>query len=137
MPVKVMLVEDDDAIAQPLHRALEREGYEVLRVSDGAAALDLATAGSIDLVLLDLGLPDMDGMEVCRRLREKESSLPILMVTARGDELDRVVGLDPERTTICRSPSDSPSSTPACVPCSDEGAGPRITARRQSRESSG
>lgn len=92
--VRVVLVEDDDAIAQPLQRVLEREGYDVLRVADGTGALDLGTGGDIDLMLLDLNLPDMDGLEVCSRLREAGSSVPIVMLTARADELDRVVGLD-------------------------------------------
>ncbi len=92
--VKIVLVEDDDAIAQPLQRALEREGYDVLRVCDGAGAMDVGMGGGADLMLLDLNLPDMDGVEVCSRLRKAGSSVPIVMLTARADELDRVVGLD-------------------------------------------
>jgi DNA-binding response OmpR family regulator len=90
---KVLLVEDDDAIAGPLERALAREGYDVARVANGAAALDGA-ADRADIVVLDLGLPDMDGLEVCRTLRARGSCVAVLMLTARGDELDRVVGLD-------------------------------------------
>jgi DNA-binding response OmpR family regulator len=91
---RILLVEDDDAIAVPLERALRREKHDVERTSSGERALALGLAGGFDLVVLDLGLPDLDGLEVCRRLREGGSSVPVLMLTARGDELDRVVGLD-------------------------------------------
>ena len=86
----LLVVEDDEAIAVPLVRGLERSGYEVTRVSTGRDALEV---GGVDLVLLDLGLPDLDGYEVCRRLRAG-SSVPIIVVTARGDEGDRVTGLE-------------------------------------------
>jgi DNA-binding response OmpR family regulator len=91
---RILLVEDDDAIAVPLERALRREGHDVERTASGERALELGLAGGFDLVVLDLGLPDLDGLEVCRRLREGGSLVPVLMLTARGDELDRVVGLD-------------------------------------------
>lgn len=90
----VLLAEDDAAIAAPLSRALQREGYEVCVVTDGLSALDLAGTGGVDLLVLDLGLPEMDGLEVCRRLRSAGRSLPVLMLTARADEVDFVVGLD-------------------------------------------
>ena len=89
----VLLVEDDAAIAGPLSRALGREGYDVAVVGDGPAALERAGESEVDLMVLDLGLPGMDGLEVCRRIRAK-STVPILMLTARGDETDRVVGLE-------------------------------------------
>lgn len=91
---KVLLAEDDTAIADPLTRALRREGYEVEAFADGKDALDALMASSPDLVVLDLGLPTMDGLEVCRRLRATGSSVPVLILTARGDEVDTVVGLD-------------------------------------------
>jgi DNA-binding response OmpR family regulator len=94
MPVRVLLVEDDDMIASPLVRTLEREGYAVHRVGAGAAALEWIGATGAELVLLDLGLPDMDGLEVCRRLREDGFVGAIMILTARGGELDQVVGLD-------------------------------------------
>jgi DNA-binding response OmpR family regulator len=90
----VLLAEDDPAIAEPLSRALHREGYVVQVVGDGPAALDAANAGGADLLVLDLGLPGMDGLEVCRRLRSAGRGLPVLMLTARADEVDFVVGLD-------------------------------------------
>jgi DNA-binding response OmpR family regulator len=90
----VLLAEDDTAIADPLSRALQREGYQVVTAADGVEALDLARHGSVDLLVLDLGLPGMDGLEVCRRLRSRLPDLPVLMLTARTDEVDFVVGLD-------------------------------------------
>ncbi|RZS33869.1 DNA-binding response OmpR family regulator [Herbihabitans rhizosphaerae] len=90
----VLLAEDDSAIADPLSRALRREGYDVLVVAEGHAALEAATGTGVDLLVLDLGLPGMDGLDVCRRLRAAGHGLPVLMLTARADEVDFVVGLD-------------------------------------------
>lgn len=90
---RVVLAEDDPAIAEPLARALLREGYSVGVAPDGPQALAAARAGT-DLLILDLGLPGMDGLEVCRRLRADGSTLPILVLTARAEEVDTVVGLD-------------------------------------------
>ncbi len=90
---RVLLAEDDPAISEPLARALRREGYEVDVREDGAAALEGAKENP-DLVLLDLGLPDIDGLEVCRRLRAAHPLLPILILTARETEMDVVAGLD-------------------------------------------
>ncbi|CRK51404.1 Sensory transduction protein regX3 [Rhodococcus sp. RD6.2] len=90
----VLLAEDDDAIAAPLSRALGREGYDVTVEEAGPATLELALGGSFDLLILDLGLPGMDGLEVCRQLRANGSELAVLMLTARTDEVDFVVGLD-------------------------------------------
>jgi DNA-binding response OmpR family regulator len=90
----VLLAEDDPAISDPLARALQREGYDVLVRPDGETALAEALGGDVSLVVLDLGLPDMDGLEVCRRLRAARSALPVLVLTARTDEIDLVVGLD-------------------------------------------
>ena len=90
----VVLAEDDAAIAEPLSRALQREGYEVHVVDDGLATLDYVGSASVDLLVLDLGLPGMDGIEVCRRIRAEQADLPVLMLTARTDEVDFVVGLD-------------------------------------------
>jgi DNA-binding response OmpR family regulator len=91
---RILMVEDDDGIALPLRRTLEREGYEVERVSNGTDGLSRAAATGPDLVVLDLGLPDLDGLEVCRQLRADAYDGGILILTARGGELDRVVGLD-------------------------------------------
>jgi DNA-binding response OmpR family regulator len=91
---RVLLVEDDLAIAQPLARALEREGHDVQVAAEGKAALAQVRAGNQDLVVLDLGLPDVDGLEVCRTLRSEDPRLPILILTARGSEMDVVVGFE-------------------------------------------
>jgi len=91
---RVLLAEDDDAIAEPLARALRREGHDVLVRSDGPAAYEAARGGDVDLLVLDLGLPGMDGLEVCRALRAGGHTLPVLVLTARNDEVDTVVGLD-------------------------------------------
>src|SRR3954465_6143149 len=92
---RVLLAEDDAAIAEPLSRALQREGYDVDVAVDGVAALDRVRLGEVGLLVLDLGLPGMDGLEVCRRVRLDAPDLPVLMLTARTDEVDFVVGLDP------------------------------------------
>jgi DNA-binding response OmpR family regulator len=91
---RLLLVEDDAAIAQPLQRALSREDFEVVHVALGADAIAAALAGGFDLVVLDLTLPDIDGLDVCRAIRAEDSGLPIIMLTARSDELDLVVGFD-------------------------------------------
>ena len=90
----VLLAEDDAAISEPLSRALQREGYEVVVRRDGPSTLECALSGSVALVLLDLGLPGMDGLEVCRQIRSARSTVPVLVLTARTDEVDFVVGLD-------------------------------------------
>jgi DNA-binding response OmpR family regulator len=90
---RVLVVEDDEAIADVLRRSLRAEGHEVRSAADGVDALTAAAQFVPDLVLLDLGLPGLDGVEVCRRLRA-ESDVPILILTARADTEDRVEGLD-------------------------------------------
>src|SRR5581483_7853160 len=85
---------DDVAISEPLARALRREGYDVTVREDGNAALETALEGNVDLLVLDLGMPGMDGLEVCRRLRADGHGFPVLVLTARADEVDTVVGLD-------------------------------------------
>ena len=91
---RVLVVEDEEDIAFPLVRTLEREGYAVTWVEDGQTALDRLKSEQADVVILDLGLPDMDGLEVCRKAREAGYEGAIMIVTARAGELDRVVGLD-------------------------------------------
>ncbi len=91
---RVLVVEDEEDIAFPLVRTLEREGYEVVRVDSGATALKYAANDAVEVMILDLGLPDMDGLEVCQRARAEGYTGAILIVTARAGELDRVVGLD-------------------------------------------
>src|SRR5918997_5715271 len=88
----VLLAEDDPAIAEPLARALSREGYDVIVQGTGQGAVDHAPTA--DLVVLDLGLPDMDGLDVARAIRNQGLTTPVLLLTARTDEIDLVVGLD-------------------------------------------
>ncbi|HYY12298.1 MAG TPA: response regulator transcription factor [Kineosporiaceae bacterium] len=92
--VKVLVVEDDPAVRGSLERSLRFEGYEVLTAADGEAALAAVAAAAPDAVLLDLGLPRLGGVEVCRRLRAAGDTTPVLMLTARDATSDRVAGLD-------------------------------------------
>jgi DNA-binding response OmpR family regulator len=91
---RLLLVEDDGAIARPLVRALDREGFAVTHVERGHDAIARVDAGDVDLVVLDLTLPDLDGLEVCRILRTRWPLLPIVVLTARAEEVDLVVGFD-------------------------------------------
>jgi phosphate regulon transcriptional regulator PhoB len=94
--LRVLIVEDEPDIRDLLVFHLERDGYQVAKARSGADALRQAQGSPPDLVLLDLMLPEMDGLEVCRRLRQNPvtQGIPIVMLTARGDELDRVLGLE-------------------------------------------
>jgi len=91
--MRVLIVEDDDAIATPLAKGLEREGFDAERVGTGTDAIARVTETRFDAVILDLGLPDRDGFDVCRDLRAR-STVPIIVVTARSEEVDRVIGLE-------------------------------------------
>ncbi|MEO5901171.1 MAG: response regulator transcription factor [Ilumatobacteraceae bacterium] len=93
-PDRILLVEDDARIGSTLLRALEGSGYEARWERTGAAGARSAAEFRPDLVLLDLGLPDIDGLAVCRTIHERDATLPIVMLTARDEELDVVVGLD-------------------------------------------
>jgi DNA-binding response OmpR family regulator len=90
----LLLVEDDVRISQPLARMLRAEGFDVRHCDTGETALNAVTEALPDLVLLDLSLPDIDGLEICRRLRSLHPTLPIVMLTARNEEVEVVVGLD-------------------------------------------
>jgi DNA-binding response OmpR family regulator len=89
----ILLVEDEDAVQKLLAYPLERDGFRVLQARDGEEALARFAVEHVDLVVLDVMLPKLDGLEVCKRLRAK-SSVPIIMLTARDDELDKVLGLE-------------------------------------------
>jgi DNA-binding response OmpR family regulator len=89
----ILLVDDEDAVQKLLTYPLEHEGFRVLQARDGEEALARFAGEQVDLVVLDLMLPRLDGLEVCRRLRA-QSTVPIIMLTARDDELDKVVGLE-------------------------------------------
>jgi DNA-binding response OmpR family regulator len=90
----ILVVEDDEPIARALAGALESQGYSIARAATGAEALRRVREEPPELVLLDLGLPDVDGVEVCRVLRDLDPVLPIVVLTARHDEIDVVLGLD-------------------------------------------
>ncbi len=94
MGASIVIAEDDRAVRESVTRALELEGYMVTAVSDGAAALEVAAQPGVDLLILDLGMPNVDGLTVCRRLRSAGSRIPILVLTARTEVSDRVSGLD-------------------------------------------
>jgi len=89
----VLVVDDDPTVSDVVRRYLEHAGLIVTLAADGAAALDLFDRERPDLVVLDLMLPGIDGLEVCRRLRERDAGVPVVMLTALGEEADRVVGL--------------------------------------------
>ena len=148
VPSTVLVVEDDDHIASPLLRTLEREGYAVERVDAGQPALDRVDQGGVDLVLLDLGLPDMDGLDVCRRLRAAGYLGGVLILTARGGELDRVVGLDVGADDYLAKPfglaellarvrallrRQERGTGAAAEPPGDQGAAPGLTVDRAAR----
>jgi two-component system alkaline phosphatase synthesis response regulator PhoP len=91
---KILVVEDEPGIAFALESDLQTEGYEVALVSDGVTAVQRARAGPFDLILLDVMLPGKDGFEVCRELRRAGLNTPIIMLTAKTQELEKVLGLD-------------------------------------------
>ncbi|MBT3344341.1 MAG: response regulator transcription factor [Gemmatimonadetes bacterium] len=90
----ILVIEDDADIARLLQINLEQDGYVVRWIADGATGIDVARTGSHDLLILDLSLPGLNGMEVCRRLRDEGHHLPILMLTARDEEADKILGLE-------------------------------------------
>ena len=90
---RILLVDDEHAIQTLLSYPLRKDGYEVVQATDGRAALARFSEGTYDLVVLDLMLPKLDGLEVCRRIRAR-STVPIIMLTARAEEIDKVVGLE-------------------------------------------
>jgi two-component system, OmpR family, response regulator len=90
---RILLIDDEHAIQTLLSYPLRKDGYEVVQATDGRAALARFAEGSYDLVVLDLMLPQLDGLEVCRRIRAR-STVPIIMLTARAEEIDKVVGLE-------------------------------------------
>jgi DNA-binding response OmpR family regulator len=93
MPGKILIVEDDQAMAVALRDGFEYEGYQVQVARDGAAGHKLASERDVDLIILDVMLPKMSGFDVCKQLRGSGNTTPIIMLTARGQEIDKVVGL--------------------------------------------
>src|SRR4029079_4129157 len=93
MARRVLIVEDDEAMSVSLRDGFAYEGYDVSLARDGEAGLDLARSGPVDLMILDVMLPKMTGLDVCKRLRGDGNGVPIIMLTARGQEIDKVLGL--------------------------------------------
>src|SRR5256885_53700 len=91
---KILIVEDEPNMVAGLRDNFEYEGYEVITAPDGVAGLERAIAEKPDLVILDVMMPRMSGLEVCKQIRAKRASIPIIMLTARGQEVDKVVGLE-------------------------------------------
>lgn len=91
---KVLIVEDEQSILKLLQYNLEKEGYEVSGAMDGKEGYEMALSTSFDIILLDLMLPGMDGMDVCRELRREKVDAPIIMLTAKDSEIDKIVGLE-------------------------------------------
>lgn len=91
---RILIVEDEPAMVQGLRDNFEYEGYEVISAGDGLAGLERALADSPDLVVLDVMMPRMSGLDVCKQLKSKRPGIPIIMLTARGQEIDKVVGLE-------------------------------------------
>lgn len=91
---RILIVEDEPAMVAGLRDNFEYEGYEVISAGDGVEGLDRALSGNPDLVVLDVMMPRMSGLDVCKQLKTKRPSLPIIMLTARGQEVDKVVGLE-------------------------------------------
>jgi DNA-binding response OmpR family regulator len=118
MSARILVVDDEPSVTDLLAYNLRKAHYDVLTAADGREALRLASEANADLILLDLMLPEVDGLDVCRELR-KSSSVPIIMITARGEETDRVIGLElgaddylPNRSACASSPGESVCAVP-------------------------
>lgn len=93
-PARILIAEDDPAIREGVVDALESEGYETCAVANGTEAVKAWRGGGMDVLLLDIMMPGMSGYDVCREIRKTDPRLPILMLTAKGEEIDKVVGLE-------------------------------------------
>ncbi len=114
---KVLVVEDDLDIIDLLEIHLKDLNCNLTRAYDGEAGLKAATSRNFDLIVLDLMLPKLDGMEVCRRIRMQKRYTPILMLTAKSEEIDKVLGLETGADDYMTKPFSGDSVTPVCLPC--------------------
>ena len=126
MAVRILVVDDDRAVRESLRRSLSFNGYSVELAHDGVEALDMIASDRPDALVLDVMMPRLDGLEVCRHLRSTGDDLPILVLTARDSVSERVAGLDAAPMTTCRSRSPSKNCWRACVHCC-AGPSPRTT----------
>lgn len=94
MKARVLVVDDEESLVKLITHNLNREGYDTLTASDGNEAWAIIKTEAPDLILLDLMLPGMDGLEICRQMREEKIHTPVIMLTAKGEEIDRVLGLE-------------------------------------------
>ena len=92
--MQILIVDDERPLVKGLKYTLKREGFEVLAAYDGQEALDVLRTSSVDIIILDLMLPKIDGLEVCRRIRQQGNNTPIIMLTAKGDDVDKIIGLE-------------------------------------------
>ena len=100
--MKILVVDDEKLLVKGIRFNLENEGYDVITGSDGMEAVELAGSENPDLIVLDLMMPRLDGLEACGKIREF-SDVPIIMLTAKADDMDKLMGLSTGRTTISRS----------------------------------
>lgn len=107
MKTKILLIEDDPAIRTGLKKLLEIESYNTFSCSDGKEGFDTALRENPDLILLDINLPSMSGLDICRKLRENNFRNPVIMITARGDQIDKVLGLELGANDYVTKPFDS------------------------------
>ena len=91
---RILIVEDEPAIVDTIQYALESEGFETICLASGRPVLELLEKEPVNLVVLDIGLPDINGFELCREIRLRDHTVPVIFLTARGEEIDRVVGLE-------------------------------------------
>jgi len=92
--LQILIVDDEKALVKGLKYTLEKEGFKVKAAYDGQEALDFLQSNKADLIILDLMLPKVDGLEVCRRIRQQGNNTPIIMLTAKGDDVDKIIGLE-------------------------------------------
>jgi len=126
----ILLVEDEESVQKLLAFPLERDGFRVLQARDGEEAIDLFERHDVDLVVLDLMLPKVDGLEVCKRLRAS-STVPIIMLTARGEELDKVLGLELGADDYITKPFSIREFRSRVRALLRRAATPRVTAERE------
>lgn len=92
--MQILIVDDEKSLVKGLKYTLEREGFEVHAAYDGQEALDFLQENKVDIIILDLMLPKVDGLDVCRRIRQRGNKTPIIMLTAKGDDVDKIIGLE-------------------------------------------